>query len=99
MNDATMTKQVLLTKVSRTYWRVTFDHAPLNIFGPETIPQLNEVITAIETDEQVRVVVFDSAVEGVDTLVRRISSFDKKAITETKHLVDLNSLPPDENVG
>src|SRR4029079_17198899 len=36
----------------------------LNIFGPETIPQLNEIVTAIETDEQVKVVVFDSAVEG-----------------------------------
>jgi enoyl-CoA hydratase/carnithine racemase len=44
--------------------RVTFDHPPLNIFGPETIPQLNETITALETDEQVKVVVFDSAVDG-----------------------------------
>jgi len=43
---------------------VTFDHSPLNIFGPETIPQLNEIITALETDEQVKVVVFDSAVDG-----------------------------------
>jgi enoyl-CoA hydratase/carnithine racemase len=43
---------------------VTFDHPPLNIFGPETIPQLNEVITALETDGDVKVVVFDSAVDG-----------------------------------
>jgi enoyl-CoA hydratase/carnithine racemase len=43
---------------------VTFNHPPLNIFGPETIPQLNEIITALETDENVKVVVFDSAVEG-----------------------------------
>src|ERR1700758_3688211 len=42
----------------------TFDHPPLNIFGPETIPQLNEIITALETDEHVKVVVFGSAVEG-----------------------------------
>jgi len=46
------------------YWRVTFDHPPLNIFGPETIPELNEIITALESDEQVKVVVFDSAVDG-----------------------------------
>jgi enoyl-CoA hydratase/carnithine racemase len=46
------------------YWRVTFDHPPLNIFGPETIPQLNKIITELETDEHVKVVVFDSAVEG-----------------------------------
>src|SRR5258708_19454270 len=28
------------------------------------LPQMNEIITALETDEQVKVVVFDSAVEG-----------------------------------
>jgi hypothetical protein len=38
---------------------------PLNIFGPETIPQLDEIIKARETDEQVKVVVFDSAVDGL----------------------------------
>jgi enoyl-CoA hydratase/carnithine racemase len=43
---------------------VTIDHPPLNIFGPEAIPQLNEIITALETDADVKVVVFDSAVEG-----------------------------------
>ena len=36
----------------------------VNIFGPETIPELNEIITALESDEQVKVVVFDSAVDG-----------------------------------
>jgi enoyl-CoA hydratase/carnithine racemase len=49
---------------SPAYWRVTFDFPPLNIFGPKNIPQLNEIITALETDEHVKVVVFDSAVEG-----------------------------------
>jgi enoyl-CoA hydratase/carnithine racemase len=61
---ATLTKQIILARPLTTYWRVTFDHPPLNIFGPETIPQLNEIVTALETDEQVKVVVFDSAVEG-----------------------------------
>jgi len=36
---ATATKQILLARRSPYYWRVTFDHPPLNIFGPETIPQ------------------------------------------------------------
>jgi enoyl-CoA hydratase/carnithine racemase len=57
-------KQVLLTRRSPTYWRVTLNHPPLNIFGPKTIPQLNEVITAIETDKELKVVVFDSAIDG-----------------------------------
>jgi hypothetical protein len=37
---------------------------PLYIFGPASIPLLNEVVTAVETDEDVKVVVFDSAIEG-----------------------------------
>jgi hypothetical protein len=52
MTDRT-SKQIVLTRRSPAYWRVTFDHPPLNIFGPETIPQLNEIITALEADEQV----------------------------------------------
>lgn len=64
MADTTTTKQILLTRRSPAYWRVTFHHPPLNIFGPETLPQLNEIITALETDESVKVVVFDSDVEG-----------------------------------
>jgi enoyl-CoA hydratase/carnithine racemase len=60
MND----KRVLLTRHSPTYWRVTLNHPPLNIFGPKTIPQLNEIITAIETDKELKVVVFDSAIDG-----------------------------------
>ena len=44
MTDKGMTKQIFLTRRSPAYWRATFNHPPLNIFGPETIPQLNEVI-------------------------------------------------------
>jgi enoyl-CoA hydratase/carnithine racemase len=61
---AIKTTEIRLARSSPTYWRVTFDHPPLNIFGPEMIPQLGEIITALETDKQVKVVVFDSAVEG-----------------------------------
>src|ERR1700683_2464551 len=58
------TEQIRLERRLPSYWRVTFDIPPLNIFGPKEIPQLNEIITAIETDQQVKVVVFDSAVDG-----------------------------------
>ncbi|MBV8330232.1 MAG: enoyl-CoA hydratase/isomerase family protein [Verrucomicrobia bacterium] len=64
MTASTIAKQIRLEQHSPSYWRVTFDHPPLNIFGPQNIPQLNEIITALQTDEQVKVVVFDSAVEG-----------------------------------
>jgi len=57
-------KRVFLTKHSPAYWRVTLNHPPLNIFGPKTVPQLNDIITAIETNEELKVVVFDSAIDG-----------------------------------
>lgn len=57
-------KQISLTRHSSSYWRVTFDIAPLNIFGPANVPELSEIVTAIETDVDVKVVVFNSAVEG-----------------------------------
>jgi enoyl-CoA hydratase/carnithine racemase len=81
---ATETTEIRLARRSPAYWRVTFDHPPLNIFGPETIPQLNEIITALETDEHVKVVVFDSAVEGFF-----LTHYDFLA-----RLEDLTSLPP-----
>jgi enoyl-CoA hydratase/carnithine racemase len=62
--DVTAKRQVRLERRLPSYWRVTFDHPPLNIFGPAAIPQLNEIITAIESEEKLKVVVFDSAVEG-----------------------------------
>lgn len=64
MSNNSSMREIILQRHSPAYWRVTFDIPPLNIFGPETIPQLNEIITELETDEQVKVVVFDSAVEG-----------------------------------
>jgi enoyl-CoA hydratase/carnithine racemase len=63
-SSATKTIQIRLARRSPTYWTVTIDNPPLNIFGPATVPQLNEIITALETDEQVKVVVFESAVDG-----------------------------------
>ena len=61
---ATKAKQIRLSKVSATYWRVTFDYPPLNLMGPEFLVEFDEIIKAIESDEQLKVVVFDSAVEG-----------------------------------
>src|SRR5450432_2200557 len=54
--------QIRLTRVTPQYWRVTFHNPPFNIFGPKTIPQLNKVVTAIETDPQVRVVEGDAPI-------------------------------------
>ena len=60
--DAAPKQQIRLERLTPEYWRVTLDNPPFNLFGPETIPQLNSVITQIETDPTVKVVVFRSAV-------------------------------------
>ena len=56
--------QIRVEKRTPAYWRVTFDNPPFNIFGPETIPQMEKVVAEIEADPKLRVVVFDSAVPG-----------------------------------
>ena len=78
------TTEIRLARRSPEYWRVTIDHAPLNIFGPHLIPQLNEIITALEADDHVKVVVFDSAIEGFF-----LTHYDFLAKIE-----DTTSLPP-----
>jgi len=56
--------QIRLNKISPTRWRVTFNNPPLNLMGPEFVVEFAEIVTAMENDENLRVVVFDSAVEG-----------------------------------
>src|ERR1700728_4153294 len=77
------TAQVRLARRSPAYWRVTVDHPPSNVMGPEMVRQFQEVIDALEADEQVRVVVFDSA---VDDYFLNHSDFIAK-------LEDLTSMP------
>jgi enoyl-CoA hydratase/carnithine racemase len=59
----TKTEQVRVSRRSPAYWRVTIDNPPINVMGPEMVKQFQEVIDALEADELVRVVVFDSAVD------------------------------------
>jgi enoyl-CoA hydratase/carnithine racemase len=65
MSKPSSVRQIRLQRRSPSYWRVTFDLPPLNIFGPGEIPQLEAIVEAIESDDQVKVVVFDSSIEGV----------------------------------
>src|SRR5579862_4343461 len=64
MHDSEPAKQFRLERRSAAHWRVIIDIPPLNIFGPENMPQLNAVVAALESDRDVKVVVFESAVEG-----------------------------------
>src|SRR5580704_6976517 len=63
MNVPAKSLQIRVARRSPAYWRVTIDNPPINVMGPEMVKQFQEVINALEADEQVRVVVFDSAVD------------------------------------
>lgn len=62
MHALAQQQQIRVTRSTPEYWRITFDNPPFNIFGPDTVPQLNAAITQLEQDPRVKVVVFDSAV-------------------------------------
>lgn len=55
-----MPKQIQLSVHSPGYWRAEFSNPPINLIDPDTIVELGELVTAIEDDPDVRVVVFES---------------------------------------
>ena len=63
VNSPTNSEQIRLDRRSPAYWRVTIDNPPINVMGRVMVQQFQELINALEADEHVRVVVFDSAVE------------------------------------
>src|SRR6202795_2410558 len=83
VNAATKPAQIRLARRSPAYWRVTIDNPPINVMGPEMVRQFQEVINALEADEHVRGVGFDSA---VDDYFLNHSDFMAK-------LEDLTSMP------
>ncbi len=83
-NAPTGTAQNRVTWRSPGYWRVTIDNPPINVMGPEMVRQFQRAIDAIEADEHVRAVVFDSAVDGY---FLNHSDFTAK-------LEDLTGMPP-----
>jgi enoyl-CoA hydratase/carnithine racemase len=79
----TKAAQIRIARRSPAYWRVTIDNPPINVMGPEMVRQFQEVIDALEADEHVKVVVFDSA---IDNYFLNHSDFTAK-------LEDLTSMP------
>jgi enoyl-CoA hydratase/carnithine racemase len=63
-SSATEATQVRLNRVTPAHCRVVLDNPPLNLMGPEFVLQIREIVTALENDDEVKVVVFESAVGG-----------------------------------
>lgn len=83
MKDRRKAAQARVDRVSPSFWRVVMNNPPLNVMGPEFVLQMREVMNEIESDEQLRVVVFESAVDG---FFLNHSDFDAK-------LGDLTGIP------
>jgi enoyl-CoA hydratase/carnithine racemase len=83
MKESPSVAQVRLNRISPTYWRIIMNNPPLNLMGPEFVLQFRDIITTIESDEQLKVVVFESAVDG---FFLNHSDFDVK-------LEDLTGIP------
>jgi enoyl-CoA hydratase/carnithine racemase len=64
MKSSPDSAQIRLNRVSPAFWRVILDNPPLNLMGPEFVLQLRDIVTALESDEQLKVVIFESAVAG-----------------------------------
>jgi enoyl-CoA hydratase/carnithine racemase len=64
MERSTKSAQIRLDRVSSRFSRIMIDNPPLNLMGPEFVLQFRDIIATLENDEQVRVVTFESAVEG-----------------------------------
>jgi enoyl-CoA hydratase/carnithine racemase len=47
-------------RVAPQYWRVTFDHGPINTITANTVAELSDLVDVIERDEDFTVVVFTS---------------------------------------
>jgi enoyl-CoA hydratase/carnithine racemase len=91
MKPTQKSAQIRVTRRSSNYWRVTFDNPPINVMGPEMVREFQEVIKALEADEQVRVVVFDSA---VDDYFLNHSDFTAKMEDLTSMPAGPTGLPP-----
>jgi len=64
MAAKTENAQIRLTRLSRPLLRVTFDNPPLNVMGPQFVREFGAIINDVEADRELKVVVFESAVEG-----------------------------------
>jgi enoyl-CoA hydratase/carnithine racemase len=64
MPSATTAARVRLNQVTSRYCRVILDNPPLNLMDADIVLQIREIVTALENDDRVNVVVFESAVDG-----------------------------------
>lgn len=81
-------RTVRVVAPSPQLWRLTVDNPPFNLVVPEMVSALQALVLAMERDPQLRVVVFDSAVDGYF-----INHFDLAKAQDFPRLADPASTP------
>lgn len=61
MTTSTSPTRFAVTRPSPSLWRVVLDNPPINLVDPQMIVELHHLLSEIEQDSQVAVVVFESA--------------------------------------
>jgi enoyl-CoA hydratase/carnithine racemase len=54
-------KQLTIKRESPAFWRVIFDHPPINLVNPETLRELDALVSELEKAQDLKVVVLESA--------------------------------------
>ena len=57
-------QEVVLNRVTSELYRVVVDNPPVNVTGAEFVLQLREIVSELETDLRVKVVISPSPVTG-----------------------------------
>jgi enoyl-CoA hydratase/carnithine racemase len=64
MSSTTITGRIKHVEVTPACRRVVIDNPPLNLMDANIVLEFRQIVTTLENDDRVKVVVFESAVEG-----------------------------------
>jgi enoyl-CoA hydratase/carnithine racemase len=64
MSSAGTGQQVRLDRITPSMSRVVLHNPPVNVMGPPFVVQMREIVAALEQDDRIKVVIFESAVDG-----------------------------------
>lgn len=53
-----MARQITIDKLSSGLWTATFNNPPINLIDPDTIGELQDLLAELESDAEIKVVVF-----------------------------------------
>src|SRR6267142_526379 len=95
---STATTHFKLDCRSPAWWRVTFDHPPINTVTATTIRELFDGPRAELYGYVNRAIADDELDEEVEAIASRLARFDREAIARTKSYVDQITLPPDSEL-